>query len=1229
MAFYFIFLIINFMNIKAFLIISIDIKSADDCVRKIELGNNLIFQKDSCHSSRYEVIEISYEIGQTLHIEVNDSGGIACSLKAIIDVYNINNITMDKNEFWWCENCASNYIFDNNNKMLRCYSNIEQVNNEKRMYNFYFKINTFSQLGLTIPGYYYYLTDKNYFFISSPILSGKIDLIDLSSLDNLYVKIQGQNKQISDYKYIYYKLILYKFILYEGKFYGSDESDNDIILSEETYSKISQTKSLKYELSNYEKEKNGAHIRLGISIFHNFQNQIEQVSAPQEFNFFICLEGYQFCDLETSLKCLKEGYYQINDRYYSCYETCKTCNIFKKPDTADYFNNYCDECKEEYSYYINLIDNENGREYKSCYIECPPHAPILKEYGKKECVSYCSRYKTSDGRCVDSCDHKYFKYLLKNESKCYNYIPDNYFIFIDDYTENYANTDIPIIKLGETCPDDTYDSSFNNYCINMEEDIFYFIKNPNELITYNNPFIKKLETKEIIIRGYSSDKKLDNINNNDKLIQIDISNCENKIRTKYQISNEKLLIFYDAFNMKTGNYFYRIFTKEGEELDYTSCNSEDIIIRDIIYNIQKPENATECPEDFPYLQLDTNKCMKKCEIMSFINQDCITDHLTEDNQMKDINNIKKAIEDHSIDFLIDNITKGGNDITIVGKNIKYQISSSWNQNDIDNGNISNIKLGNCENILKEKYNIPLDAPLIILKLDIDVEGYLTPSVEYEVYNPVTKEKLNLKYCEDEQIEVLIPVSIDENELFKYNPNSEFYNDICSTYTTNFKTDITLKDRQNEFLNKNMTLCESGCNFASYNSNLKKVECKCDVKYRIKDLSEIKIDKDKLKKNFNFKNLINLKVLKCYKKVFTKIGLFYNIGSYILLSIIFLYIISMIYLILKDYSLLKSEIEDVFNVLQINKSQNDIEIKEIKNKNNQLKIKQSISLVKKNLLENDIKYPPSIYNKLIKNDKILSYYHKQHKNKNNIKNVIYPEKSNSTIIKRMPEINYTEFELNNSSYKIALLYDKRLFWKYFFSLVKFEHLLFFAIVPSKDYNSRAIKICIFLFTFALFFADNAIFMNEDAIHNIYENHGTFDFIYQIPQIIYSNIISFIIDKLIRFLSLSQDYVTNVKMKSKATNKINIIQQFFNVLFIKYIFFYIITFLFLFFFWFYIACFCYVYRNTQIYLIKDTMFSFGLSLITPFVFYFFSSILRICSLNKRNRNILYILSQWILF
>ena len=96
------------------------------------------------------------------------------------------------------------------------------------------------------------------------------------------------------------------------------------------------------------------------------------------------------------------------------------------------------------------------------------------------------------------------------------------------------------------------------------------------------------------------------------------------------------------------------------------------------------------------------------------------------------------------------------------------------------------------------------------------------------------------------------MSIDENELFKYNPKSEFYNDICSTYTTDYKTDITLNDRQNEFINKNMTLCENDCYYSSYDYTLKKVESKCDVKYRIKELYEIKIDKDKLKSNLNIK-----------------------------------------------------------------------------------------------------------------------------------------------------------------------------------------------------------------------------------------------------------------------------------------------------------------------------------------------------------------------------------------
>ena len=134
---------------------------------------------------------------------------------------------------------------------------------------------------------------------------------------------------------------------------------------------------------------------------------------------------------------------------------------------------------------------------------------------------------------------------------------------------------------------------------------------------------------------------------------------------------------------------------------------------------------------------ETDQCLENCDILSFLDKKCITDDLSGDNQINNINNIKKAIEDHSIDDLLDNIANGGNDITVSEKNIKYQISSSWSQNNNNNENISNVRIGNCENKLKEKYNISLDIPLLIFKLDIDMVGYSAPSVEYEIYNPIT------------------------------------------------------------------------------------------------------------------------------------------------------------------------------------------------------------------------------------------------------------------------------------------------------------------------------------------------------------------------------------------------------------------------------------------------------------------------------------------------------------
>ena len=49
---------------------------------------------------------------------------------------------------------------------------------------------------------------------------------------------------------------------------------------------------------------------------------------------------------------------------------------------------------------------------------------------------------------------------------------------------------------------------------------------------------------------------------------------------------------------------------------------------------------------------------------------------------------------------------------------------------------------------------------------------------------------------------VIPVLINEDKLFIYNPSSEFYNDLCFTYTTESGTDIILKDRRNNYIYRN-------------------------------------------------------------------------------------------------------------------------------------------------------------------------------------------------------------------------------------------------------------------------------------------------------------------------------------------------------------------------------------------------------------------------------------------
>ena len=225
------------------------------------------------------------------------------------------------------------------------------------------------------------------------------------------------------------------------------------------------------------------------------------------------------------------------------------------------------------------------------------------------------------------------------------------------------------------------------------------------------------------------------------------------------------------------------------------------------------------------------------------------------------------------------------------------------------------------------------------------------------------------------------------------------------------------------------------------------------------------------------------------------------------------------------------------------------------------------------------------------------------------------------------MNFNNDELNELSYDLALIYDKRKYCQYYASLLKGKNSLIFTFCYNEDYNSKIIKIDLFFIQFTINYAINALFFNDETMHKIYANKGSFDLETQIPLTIYSTLISMIFDTPLTFLALSNDAIINLKQNKtvmdikKQGNKLNFCLK------IKFALYFVISFIFLLFFWYYITMFGVIYKNTQYHLLKDTLMSICLSFLFPFGIYLFPGIFRIPSLSnkKRKRKCLYQFSK----
>ena len=614
------------------------------------------------------------------------------------------------------------------------------------------------------------------------------------------------------------------------------------------------------------------------------------------------------------------------------------------------------------------------------------------------------------------------------------------------------------------------------------------------------------------------------------------------------------------------------------------------------------------------------------------NKECFNSFYSDDIndiRIKSYNLSNKNIRNETIfedmkEVLLDNYNKvsNGQDIEVETQDLLITMTNTYNQKNNKNKNRTTINLGDCQNKLISHYNMSENADLYILKLEAKEEGMKIPKIEYEIYYPLNDTnliKLDLNECQNTRIDLSIPVDINENEIDKHNPKSNYYTDPCINAVSDSKTDLSIKERKNIFVGKNMTLCEEDCNLVQYNSTTKNVICSCLIKMSLTNIKEIKFDKTKLYKSFiDIKNIANINFMKCYKKVFTKKNLIKNYGFFIYIFIYFLYIICLLLFLLKFYSKLKKEIMKLIKTKEKILKGNNIETGNIKTIRRNSKKTTGIKVKNKN--KNNFKKKKSIM--IHDNTKYSAKKEFKEDSKNTLNiNHNYTQnihRESKSIFKNKKKLEFTDNELNSLSYQKALIYDKRTYLQYYISLLKANHLLIFSFYFNyKDYNSPIIKMFLFFFYFSVNLAINALFFTDDTMHKIHVDEGKFNFIYQIPITLYSSLISGVISAIIKYSGLSENAVLEIKREKKIKVFKKKKKDIFKTIKMRFILFFIFTFFLLLLFMYYISCFCGIYVNTQIHLINDSLISFAISLIYPLGLFFIPGIFRIPSLRAKDK------------
>ena len=452
-----------------------------------------------------------------------------------------------------------------------------------------------------------------------------------------------------------------------------------------------------------------------------------------------------------------------------------------------------------------------------------------------------------------------------------------------------------------------------------------------------------------------------------------------------------------------------------------------------------------------------------------------------------------------------------------------------------------------------------------------------------------------------------------------NKNDSLYVDVCENYTFDYKSDIPLSYRKKVYEKYIFDVCSDSCVMIGIDIQNNKIFCKCYTSYenKIKNEGERKGNIfDKAKLNFN--------VLQCYKNILNlNFKFIYNIIFIILLS--FLFIFFFIFMIVYFCRKTTSFQEIVENIMNNNKLifKRIVEIeglesfeKNLKDENKTLSyyssrkdnsklvtrcmkeskrylIIQNENNLKEKILKtnnskkdiNKANFPQrKLYNiRIIHEAKKLNYDYSsdevsitpEHKIKTiEIKHEIKSQKEKDysiyiyNIVKKIniiPKkeriIYYCDTELNLLEYEKAIEIDTRSLWRYYWSILVDNDIIFFSFgLWNYKYSFITIKISFFIVSFNIILMVNVMFMNDLAIFHLYETKGKFEFKFYLLRNILSMLICIFVLLLIKILLIGVNDLFQIRYLEHEVFKENV-NKIIKKINIKHVVFFIISLIYL--------------------------------------------------------------------